>query len=198
MHISKPIIAAFAAFATLAASAIAHDHGGTKAEISTIGPVVGEAAPSTASATIFTPDDAVAPGTAGTVLVFFRSADWCPFCKTQLKELNDIAVPLSEAGWILQGISYDSPETLEQFASETGLSFSLLSDEGSAIITEFGLLNTDVREGSRTYGIPHPAVVFIKADGTVGAVLREDGYRTRPSLEAITETASLLNAVTGD
>ncbi|MEM1152012.1 MAG: redoxin domain-containing protein, partial [Pseudomonadota bacterium] len=123
-----------------------------------------------------------------------RSVDWCPFCKTQLVELEDIAASLAEAGWALEAVSYDSPEILTAFANDNGLSFTLRADEGSALITDYGLLNTDVREGSRSYGIPHPAVVFVSNEGTVAAVLREEGYRTRPSTESISETAEMLNA----
>lgn len=188
------LIAAALAATSLTATAMVAPAIAEEAQ-SQIGPIVGTAAPSLEGTVIVTPEGAVPAGGNGTVLVFFRSADWCPFCKTQLKELNDIAAPLSEAGWGLMGVSYDNAETLSAFAAENDLTFPLLSDEDSELITAFQLLNTDVREGSRTYGIPHPAVVFVKADGTVGAVLREDGFRTRPSLEAISQAATLLSAV---
>ena len=192
----KPMLAALALSTALAAPALADGHGHAAAETAMIGPKVGAVAPSLDS-TVAVTADGVTPAAAehGRVLVFVRSADWCPFCKTQLVELEDIAAPLAEAGWAIEAVSYDSPEILAEFANDNGLSFTLRADEGSALITDFGLLNTDVREGSRSYGIPHPAVVFVREEGTVAAVLREEGFRTRPSLDAITQTAEMLNQV---
>ncbi|MEL6663330.1 MAG: peroxiredoxin family protein [Pseudomonadota bacterium] len=192
----KSAVCALALSLSLSAPAFADGHLESEIAEMMIGPKVGAVAPSLDS-TVAVTADGVTPAAAenGRVLVFVRSADWCPFCKTQLVELEEIAGPLSEAGWALEAISYDSPEILSEFATDNDLTFTLRADEGSAVITEFGLLNTDVREGSRSYGIPHPAVVFIRDKGTVAAVLREEGYRTRPSIDAITEAAMMLNQI---
>lgn len=160
-----------------------------------IGPVVGQPAPGLEGTVVVTPETALAAETPnGTVIAFVRSADWCPYCKTQLQDLNAATAPLAEAGWGLAALSYDSPETLSGFAEANGLTYKLLSDEGSETIRAFGLFNDEIAEGSRFHGIPHPAVVFIRTDGTVGAVLREEDYRERPKVEAILDTARLLNA----
>ena len=192
----KTAACALALSLSLSAPAFADGHLESEIAEMMIGPKVGAVAPSLDS-TVAVTADGVTPAAAenGRVLVFVRSADWCPFCKTQLVELEEIAGPLSEAGWALEAISYDSPEILSEFATDNDLTFTLRADEGSAVTTEFGLLNTDVREGSRSYGIPHPAVVFIRDKGTVAAVLREEGYRTRPSIDAITEAAMMLNQI---
>ena len=94
-------------------------------------------------------------------------------------------------------MSYDSPETLAGFAEKNGLTYTMVSDADSEVIRAYGLLNEEMREGSKYWGIPHPAVVFVRTDGTVGAVLREEGYEKRPEVEAITETALLLNEAAG-
>jgi len=190
----KPLLAALALTTAIAAPVLAHDHGA--AETAMIGPKVGEPAPDLGSTIAVTAEGVTAPaGEQGRVLVFVRSADWCPFCKTQLLELEEIAATLAEMGWALEAISYDSPEILSEFANDNGLSFTLRSDEGSEVITAFGLLNTDVREGSRSYGIPHPAVVYVRKDGTVAAVMRHEGFRVRPSVDAVTKAAEMLNQV---
>lgn len=67
-----------------------------------------------------------------------------------------------------------------------------MSDTDSAVIDGFNLRNADVPADSRFDGIPHPAVVFVGTDGTVQATLREDGYRTRPSNDAILAKAAAL------
>ena len=131
-------------------------------------------------------------GAKGTVVAFVRSADWCPFCKKQLIDIEAAAAPLADAGWTLVAVSYDPVETLAGYKADKGLSYALLSDEGSVAIKAFNLLNTDVKPGSRYDGIPHPAIVFIGADGTIKRTLREDGYKTRPAVDLVIETAEGL------
>ena len=131
-------------------------------------------------------------GANGTVVAFVRSADWCPFCKKQLIDLEAAAAPLADAGWTLVAVSYDPVEALAGYKADKGLSYELLSDEGSVAINAFNLLNTDVKPGSRYDGIPHPAIVFIGADGTIRRTLREEGYKTRPAVDLVIETAEGL------
>jgi peroxiredoxin len=131
-------------------------------------------------------------GPKGTVVAFVRSADWCPYCKKQLIDLEAAAAPLAAAGWTLVAVSYDPVETLAAYKADKALSYELLSDQGSAAIKAFNLLNTEVAPGSRYEGIPHPAIVFINADGYVVTTLREEGYKTRPAVELVIETAEGL------
>lgn len=131
-------------------------------------------------------------GAKGTVVAFVRSADWCSFCKKQLIDLEAAAAPLADAGWTLVAVSYDPVGTLAGYKAEKGLSYELLSDEGSVAIKAFNLLNTDMKPGSRYDGIPHPAIVFIAADGKVASTLREDGYKARPAVDLVIETAEGL------
>ncbi|MEQ9504790.1 MAG: peroxiredoxin family protein [Hyphomonas sp.] len=133
-------------------------------------------------------------GSRGTVVAFVRSADWCPFCKKQLVELEAAKAPLAAQGWSLVSVSYDTPEKLADFAEKSAVSYPLLSDTGSETITAFNLLNDTVKKGTRSYGIPHPALVFVGADGKIEAVLREDGYRNRPAVEAVIATATGLTS----
>lgn len=155
----------------------------------------GTAAPEIAA---FTSDGAPASlasitGENGTVLVFFRSADWCPFCKKQLVDLESAVAPLKAAGWSLAAISYDSAETLSEFKERSNLSYTLISDEDSSVIRDFSLLNEGSKEGSRFYGIPHPAIVFIGKDGRIKETLSEEGYKDRPPAELVISTAQGLN-----
>ena len=47
-------------------------------------------------------------GPNGLMLVFSRSADWCPYCKTQMIELQDRLPNLKAQGLGLAVITYDS------------------------------------------------------------------------------------------
>jgi peroxiredoxin len=56
-------------------------------------------------------------------------------------ELQSRVNELREKGLGLAAISYDRPEILAAFAKERGITFSLLSDAGSATIKRYGILN---------------------------------------------------------
>ena len=62
-------------------------------------------------------------------------------------ELQDRLQELGGSGIGVAAISYDSTEVLNDFAEKRGITFPLLSDKDSAVITEFGILNTVVAEG---------------------------------------------------
>ncbi|GAB5455480.1 MAG: hypothetical protein Hens2KO_17090 [Henriciella sp.] len=132
-------------------------------------------------------------GENGAVLVFSRSLDWCPYCKAQALELETVKADLEAVGWSLNLITYDAPETLAEFAADKSLSYTFLSDTDSATIDAFGLRNEDVTAGSRFDGIPHPAIVYIRADGEVAGVQKEEGYKDRPPTEGIPQLVSLIN-----
>ena len=159
------------------------------------GPVIGELAPTFSAVTSAgeTVDLAAISGANGAVIVFSRSLDWCPYCKKQALELEDVADELAAAGWNLSLITYDSLDTLTAFGAEKNLTYTLLSDTDSAMIDAFNLRNTDVTPGSRFDGIPYPAIVFISADGIVRGVQKEDGYKTRPPTEGLPQLVALLN-----
>ena len=85
-------------------------------------------------------------GPKGLMLVFYRSADWCPYCKTQLAELQTRAADLAKNGIGLAAVSYDSVPVLADFSKRRGITFPLLSDPGSQTIKRYGILNTTVPE----------------------------------------------------
>ena len=131
-------------------------------------------------------------GANGVALVFVRSVDWCPYCKKQLKEIDDISDELAGLGWPLMAVSYDDPAILAEFSGKHGLGYELLSDPESEVIRTFNLLNTDMKQGTRYYGIPHPAIFFVDTDRSIRAVLREDGYKDRPAMDIVLHIAEQL------
>jgi len=132
-------------------------------------------------------------GEKGAVLVFSRSLDWCPYCKAQALELETVKADLGAAGWTMNLITYDSPDLLAEFSTEKDLTYTFLSDTGSATIDAFGLRNEDVTEGSRFDGIPHPAIVYIKANGDIAGIQKEAGYKERPATAGIPEMVAQIN-----
>ncbi len=124
-------------------------------------------------------------GPKGTVLVFFRSVKWCPYCQRQMIELKDAVAPLAKRGYALAAISYDPPEVQAAFAEKQGIGFTFLSDPGSKTIDAWGLRDPQYAPDSFAYGVPKPAIFVIDRTGVIHAKLAEDGYKVRPSVEAV-------------
>jgi len=148
-------------------------------------------------------------GPKGAMVVFYRSADWCPYCKTQLLELQSQYDTLRKDGLGLVGISYDSQDILQAFSQQHGITFPLLSDVGSATIKRYGILNTVAEEGlgpkgndpdvmarvklyvsanganERQRGIPFPGTFIVDRSGRVKARFFEDSYTVRDTVSSI-------------
>ena len=120
-------------------------------------------------------------------LVFYRSADWCPFCRNQLQDLQKKLGDIEASGVQLVALSYDSPATNAAATAKLGLTFALLSDVGSKVIDAYGIRNSEAK--GRGAGVPHPVVFILDQKGTVRAKLARDGYRERP------ESAEIIAAV---
>ncbi len=67
---------------------------------------------------------------------------------TQLVELRDAYPRFEAAGIKLYAISYDQPDELAAFANSHDINYPLLSDKGSKLIRQLGILNTNVTPAS--------------------------------------------------
>ena len=152
-----------------------------------IGPAVGSTAPKLVAVDMSGTPRTLASiaGPQGTVLVFFRSAKWCPYCQRQLNELKAATAPLAKRGYRLAAISYDAPATLAGFAARQAIDYTLLSDSGSKMIDAYKLRDPQYPEGNFAYGVPKPAIFVLDRGGVVRGKLAEEGYKTRPPVDAI-------------
>jgi peroxiredoxin len=116
-------------------------------------------------------------GTNGTVLLFFRSADWWPFCKGQLVELLGAIPRFEKQGVKLAAISYDSEKILKFFADRHKIDYPLLGDPDSKIIKAFGVLNQEATGMQK--GFARPGYFFIDSKGIIREKFFEAKYRER-------------------
>ncbi len=123
-------------------------------------------------------------------LVFYRSADWCPFCKKQLQALQTDLKKVEMSGVRVVGISYDAPAVSAAASTKLGITFPLLSDPGSKVITAYGVLNAEAR--GKSAGVAHPVVFIVDRQGVIRAKLGRDGYRDRPEAGEIIAAAKSL------
>lgn len=119
-------------------------------------------------------------GPKGLMLLFYRSADWCPYCKTQLAELESRLPELTRDGFGVAAVSYDPVPTLADFARRRGITFPMLSDVGSPTIRKYGIFNTTIPESNtQSYGIPFPGTFMLNRQGVVTARFFEQAYQER-------------------
>jgi hypothetical protein len=87
-------------------------------------------------------------------------------------------------------------ETLRGFADRFGITYRLLSDEGSATIRRLGLLNRHITEqqayygkpvGERHKGLPYPGTFLLDERGVVTDRRFEQSYRVRPTAPLLLE-----------
>ena len=97
------------------------------------------------------------------------------------------------------GVSYDSQEVLKEFAAAHGIEFPLLSDQGSRVITELGVLDRDleahhaafgIKTGEHQQGVAYPAVFILDAAGTVTQKRIQENYRAREGARQLLEAAT--------
>jgi peroxiredoxin len=162
-----------------------------------LGPPVGSVAPA-----IGTPLDqtekpralASLAGKNGTVLLFFRSADWCPYCQRQLMDLNAGLADIEKRGYRLAAISYDSPAILNGFTEKREIKFTLLSDPKSEVIDRWNLRDPQYKDKPKFNGVPRPIIFILDTKGVIKAKLFEETYKTRPP---VAEVVAKLDQVTG-
>ena len=116
-------------------------------------------------------------GSKGTVLLFYRSADWCPYCKGQLIQLQAAKERFEKQGIKLAGISYDSVEILKYFSDRRKIDFPLLSDPDSKIIRMYQVLNSEAVGPNA--GMARPGYFFIDPEGMIREKFFEAKYRER-------------------
>jgi len=118
-------------------------------------------------------------------------------------ELQSRLEELRAQGLGVVAISYDSEEVLADFSQRRDITFPLLSDDDSSVITAFGILNTVAAEGvgpnrddpdvvadvakyvslfganPMIVGTPHPGTFMLDATGRVTSRFFEEFYRER-------------------
>lgn len=157
-------------------------------DVRTLGPQVGQAVPAISltdqKGVVRTLPSLMGP--MGLMLVFSRSADWCPYCKTQMAELQTKVEDLRRSGLGVAVVTYDPVPVLAAFASARDITYPLLSDPGSKTIRAFGILNTTVAtDNTMMFGIPFPGTFVLNAKGVVTSRFFEPAYQERVTVGSV-------------
>ena len=131
-----------------------------------------------------------------TVLIFYRGG-WCPFCNTQLAELQTYQDRFVALGYQILALSTDAPEAMPATVQKHSLSYTLLSDramntaqaygvawrvssEAAARYATRGIQLAPIPGGGDQHWLPVPSVFIIGRDGVIKAVFSDPNFKVRP------------------
>jgi peroxiredoxin len=131
-------------------------------------------------------------GEKGAAVFFVRSADWCPFCKRQLVDVNSRLAEFEALGLNVITVSVDEVPLVRQFADAQHVGYTMLADPDGDINEALGIRDPQYPVGSAAFGVPRPIIYILDRSGTIRARYMEPTYRTRPDLDVVlAETAEL-------
>ena len=101
-------------------------------------------------------------------------------------ELQGRVAEQKRQGLALAAVSYDPVAVLADFSKRRGITFTLLSDPGSATIKRYGIFNTTVPEtNQQSYGVPFPGTLILNTQGVVTSRFFEQAYQERSTVGSI-------------
>jgi hypothetical protein len=100
-------------------------------------------------------------------------------------ELQSRVGEMQKLGLGLASFSYDAPEVIRTFTAERNIEFPLMSDQGGAVVTQYGIINRTFEPGHNNFGIPHPGTFLVDPQGRVLARFFEDEFRYRNTIASI-------------
>ncbi len=137
-------------------------------------------------------DLAALQGAKGTVVVFVRSADWCPFCMRQLADVNGRLRQFDALGLSVVSVSVDPVAEIAEFHREQKIGYTMLADPEGAAVQSLGIRDPAYGPDSEVFGVPQPIIFVLDRAQVVRAKFAERGYRSRPDLDHVLEELSRL------
>lgn len=132
-------------------------------------------------------------GESGVAVFFVRSADWCPYCRAQLADVNERLPEFEALGLNVVSISVDTVPLIAKFAAAGNIRYTMLADPNGDINESLGIRDPQYPVGSAAYGVPRPTLCLIDRTGTIRARYMEPTFRTRPDLDVVLAEAEVLD-----
>ncbi len=138
------------------------------------------------------------------IIILYRGS-WCPYCNTQLGELQTKEAEFKALGYQIVAISPDLPKNLKKSVSKNSLSYKLLSDSKAALAKALGLayrvddktnemllsykINLEEASGENHRILPVPAAIIIGKDQVVDFIYFSPNYKVRVDPEVLLAAA---------
>jgi peroxiredoxin len=124
-------------------------------------------------------------GAKGTVVVFVRSADWCPYCMRQLADVSGRLRQFEALGLSIVSVSVDSVTEIAEFHRKQKIGYTMLADPDGAVVQSLGIRDPAYGPDSDVFGVPQPMILVLDRTQVVRAKFAERGYRSRPDLDRV-------------
>lgn len=106
------------------------------------------------------------------VVLYFYPRDDTPGCTTEAKEFSALAKEFDKIGFVVVGVSKDSPEKHQKFSDKYDLAVTLGSDEDGKTIERYGVWVEKNMYGKKMMGIER-ATFLIDSKGVVQQIWRK-------------------------
>jgi len=120
-----------------------------------------------------------------TVVLYFYPRDNTPGCTTEAVDFQSSLAKFKRQNAVILGVSKDSIESHEKFATKQGLKFDLLSDPEAKVIEKYGAWGEKNMYGKKSMGIIRSTVV-IGPDGRVKKIFPK--VRVKGHVDQVLET----------
>lgn len=104
------------------------------------------------------------------VIIYFYPAAMTPGCTTQACDFRDSLASLQGAGYVVLGISKDTPAKLKKFEEKEGLTFPLLSDPDLTVHNAYAAFGEKSMYGKTVQGVIRSTFV-VAPDGKLSHAL---------------------------
>lgn len=120
-----------------------------------------------------------------TVLIIYRGG-WCPYCNSQLMEMQEIENQIIALGYQIVAISPDSPKFLKETTKEDKLNYQLFSDSDGKFSEALGIAFKREKpkldkysEGKNPGFLPVPAVFVLDENREIEFLYINPNYTKR-------------------
>jgi len=100
------------------------------------------------------------------VIIYFYPAAMTSGCTTQACDFRDSLASLASEGYVVVGLSPDSPDKLARFREKESLTFPLASDADKSVHTAYGTWGEKMNYGKPSVGVIRSTIV-VDPDGLV-------------------------------
>jgi len=150
----------------------------------------------------------------GPVMLFFYRGGWCPFCNTQLHQIQEAVVPVAIKNHVtVVGISVDLPSEEAKTKAKHSLSLRLISDSEAKVLASYRVqyrvpeaqialyknekqTDLEAASGQKHHIIAVPSIFLINQKGVVTYAYSDENYKkTFPSANEINEAIQKIQTI---
>lgn len=135
------------------------------------------------------------------ILIFYRGG-WCPYCNTQMSQLQLIEKDLVNLGYTIYAISPDSPDKMKESVEKIKMTYTLISDKTGTLSRALGIAfkspehyekRLEAIQGvDAELHLPVPSVFIVNTNGEILFEYINPNYKVRMSSDLLLAAAKIF------